>query len=247
MKYYVHAVKTLFTTWHLNRGFVNAPFHLRFWQRSRRECWNLPISISVEIDLIWWDQAAGFRVVRGIWGVIIFKRIIPLIAQKYLFLMEMQLKGEVKFFWMFAQTLVLKGFWKLLFQFQVRLKITYIFWNYSKTFSCGNMSLNFESEDKKKINVSIAMCFPSTKELESSTEKKSPHQGMLEDSWNPRVFSPLLSQGIMVEILLRGFISFLEGRGLCREMQLSWASCGRYLKTSVIHCGDVYVKRLISK
>lgn len=194
----------------------------------------------MEIDFRWWDQAAGFRVVRGIWGVIIFKCIIPLIAQKYLFLMEIQLKGEVKFFWMFAQTLALKGFSKLLFQFQVRLKITYIFWDYSKTFSCGNMSLNFESEDKKKMYSSLCVFL-------APRSKNHPQKRVLtKGCW--RIAETLrLSQGIMVEILLRGFISFLEGRGLCREMQLSWASCGRYLKTSVIHCGDVYVKRLVSK
>lgn len=194
----------------------------------------------MEIDFRWWDQAAGFRVVRGIWGVIIFKCIIPLIAQKYLFLMEMQLKGEVKFFWMFAQTLALKGFWKLLFQFQVRLKITYILWDYSKTFSCGNMSLNFESEDKKKM-------YPLLCVFLAPRSKNHPQKRVLtKGCW--RIAETLrLSQGIMVEILLRGFISFLEGRGLCRKMQLSWASCGRYLKTSVIHCGDVYVKRLVSK
>lgn len=51
-------------------------------------------------------------------------------------------------------------------------------------------------------------------------KRKSAGQGMLEDIWNAWNISPMLSQGIIVEILLRGFIS-LEGKDLWREMQLS--------------------------
>lgn len=74
-------------------------------------------------------------------------------------------------------------------------------------------------EEKIKFDTTVVSRLISTT-VELELFIKSTGQGMLGDIWNAWNTSPLLLQGIIVEILLGGFIS-LEGRDLWREMQLS--------------------------
>lgn len=74
------------------------------------------------------------------------------------------------------------------------------------------------AEEKIKFDTTVVSRLISTT-VELELFIKSTGQGMLGDTWNAWNIS-LLLQGIIVEILLGGFIS-LEGRDLWREMQLS--------------------------